>query len=149
MGPARFIAAVLRPWRSFRSRWIKPDAPHLALGRRGEHLAARHLKSLGYKSLYRNFQPGKGGEIDLVCRHGEVLVFIEVKTRSAEIFGRPSDAVDRNKRRRIARGAMIWLRMLDMPDIAFRFDIVEVLIAEPPEIRIIENAFTLPTNYYY
>jgi Holliday junction resolvase-like predicted endonuclease len=57
--------------------------------------------------------------------------------------------VDRNKRRRIARGAMIWLRMLDMPDIAFRFDIVEVLIAEPPEIRIIENAFTLPTNYYY
>jgi putative endonuclease len=140
----------LRPWRNFRSRWAEPEAPHLVLGRQGERLAARHLQRLGYKVLYRNFQAGKGGEIDLVCRHGEVLAFVEVKTRSDEFFGRPAAAVDRRKRRRIARGAMTWLRMLDMPDVTFRFDIVEVVMTEgPPEIRLIENAFSLPTNYFY
>ncbi len=44
---------------------------------------------------------------------------------------------------------MTWLRMLDMPDIVFRFDAVEVLVSNPPEIRVIENAFGLPSNYYY
>jgi putative endonuclease len=112
-------------------------------------LAARHLSRHGYKILFRNFRGGQGGEIDLVCRHGQTLVFIEVKTRSTEDFGRPMDAVDRKKRRRIARGAMAWLRMLDLPDLTFRFDIVEVLVAETIEIRVIENAFGLPSNYYY
>ena len=149
MGRAPFIAAVLPLWRSFRSRWSEPQAPHLALGRQGERHAARHLQRQGYKLLFRNFRAGKAGEIDLVCRHGEVLVFVEVKTRSDEIFGRPVAAVDRKKRRRIARGAMAWLRMLDMPDLTFRFDVVEVVVGNPPEVRVIENAFTLPSNYYY
>ena len=158
MGRAPFIAAVLPLWRSFRLRWTKhglpvfstePLAPHLALGRQGERLASRHLQRQGYKLLYRNFRAGKAGEIDLVCRHGDVLVFVEVKTRSDEIFGRPIAAVDRKKRRRIARGAMAWLRMLAMPNLTFRFDVVEIVIAKPPEIRVIENAFTLPSNYYY
>ena len=126
-----------------------PEAPHLALGRRGEKLAARHLRRYGYKVLFRNFRGAKGGEIDLVCRHGEVLVFVEVKTRSSEDFGRPMDAVDRKKRRRIVKGAMAWLRMLDLPDLTFRFDVVEVVMAEPPDIRVIENAFGLPSDYYY
>lgn len=166
MGPPPFIAAVSRRWRIFRSRWAArrdlpalppsglptlpfqgaPAAPHLVLGRHGERLAARHLQKLGYKVLYRNFRSGKAGEIDLVCRHGDVLVFVEVKTRSGETFGRPIAAVDHKKRRRIARGGMAWLRMLDLPDITFRFDVVEVV---PPDIRVIENAFTLPSNYYY
>jgi putative endonuclease len=112
-------------------------------------MAARQLSRNGYKVLYRNFRGVKGGEIDLVCRHGETLVFVEVKTRSSEDFGRPMDAVDRKKRRRIVRGAMAWLRMLDLPDLTFRFDVVEVLVSESPEIRVIENAFGLPSNYYY
>jgi len=112
-------------------------------------LAARRLKRDGYKLLYRNFRSTQGGEIDLVCRHGETLVFVEVKTRSSEDFGRPIDAVDRKKRARIVKGAMSWLRMLDMADIAFRFDVVEVLVADPHEIRVIENAFGLPSNYFY
>lgn len=100
--------------------------------------------------LYRNFRRGRGGEIDLVCRHGEVLVFVEVKTRSAETFGRPAAAVDRRKRRRLVQGAMAWLRLLNLPDVTFRFDIVEVIAADdPPEIRVIENAFSLPSRYYY
>lgn len=142
-----FTAAIFR-------RWFKAEAdlaPHLALGRQGERLAAEFLRGHGHKILYRNFRAPHGGEIDLVCRdrrHDE-LVFVEVKTRSDEEFGRPLQAVNRRKRRLILRGAMTWLRMLDMPDITFRFDVVEVLMHEPPEIRHIENAFQLPGDYSY
>lgn len=128
-----------------------PVAPHIALGRAGEKLAAAHLRKNGHKILYRNFRAPHGGEVDLVCRdrrHNE-LVFVEVKTRTSEDFARPADAVDHRKRRLILRGAMTWLRMLDMPDITFRFDVVEVVMASPPDIRHLQNAFTLPENYLY
>jgi putative endonuclease len=128
-----------------------PEPPHLALGHAGEKLACKHLRRNGHKILYRNFRPPHGGEVDIVCRdkrHNE-LVFVEVKTRSSEDFGRPLDAVDRKKRRLILRGAMTWLKMLDMPDIVFRFDVVEVVMSDPTVIRHIENAFRLPENYSY
>jgi putative endonuclease len=136
-------------WRRAKSSSTEPE--HLALGRRGERDAARFLRRNGYKILYRNFRGKRGGEIDLVCRdrRANALVFVEVKTRSGEDFGRPLDAVDRRKRRRIVRGAMAWLRMLGMPDIVFRFDVVEIIATDPPEIRLIENAFTLPAPYHY
>lgn len=133
--------------------WNRPAdlAPHLALGQTGERLAERYLKAHQHKVLYRNFRAPHGGELDLVCRdkrHDE-LVFIEVKTRSSEDYGRPFDAVDTKKRRLIFRGAQAWLQMLDMPDITFRFDVVEIVMTEPPDIRHLENAFQLPANYSY
>ena len=103
---------------------------HLELGRKGEEQAARHLRRLGYKVLYRNFKPDDGGEIDLVCRDKKTLVFVEVKTRRSGGPGRPADAVDRAKEEAIARGAAIWLRMLGNPDIPVRFDVVEVLMQD-------------------
>lgn len=127
-----------------------PEAAHLALGRTGEDLAAHYLRKHGHKILYRNFRAPHGGEVDLVCRDKRYneLVFVEVKARSSEEFGRPLDAVDRKKRRLILRGAMTWLRMLDMPDIVFRFDVIEVVM--PGEVvRHIENAFRFPENYSY
>lgn len=142
----RMISAIAR-WFSRR----RPVAPHIALGLLGEKLAAEHLRRHGHKVLYRNFRAPHGGEVDIVCRdkpHNE-LVFVEVKTRASEEFGRPFDAVDRKKRRLILRGAMTWLKMLDMPDITFRFDVVEVVMTSPPEIRHLENAFQLPKNYSY
>jgi len=87
--------------------------------------------------------------VDIVCRDGEILVFVEVKTRSTEEFGSPSKAVNRKKQRLIVKAAMVWLRMLDMPDIAFRFDIIEVLKGDPPQIHHIESAFTLPGSFHY
>jgi putative endonuclease len=128
-----------------------PEAPHIALGREGEKLAAEYLRRHHHKVLYRNFRAPHGGEVDLVCRDkpNNELVFVEVKTRTDEEFGRPMYAVDREKRRLILRGAMTWLKMLDMPDITFRFDIIEVVMTVPPEIRHIENAFQLPDNYSY
>jgi putative endonuclease len=135
-----------------RAAFFPPPRPsHLALGQAGEKLATKYLRNKGHKILYRNFRPPHGGEVDIVCRdkrHNE-LVFVEVKTRSSEDFGRPLDAVDRKKRRLILRGAMAWLRMLDMPDIVFRFDVVEVVMSGPGDVRHIENAFRLPEDYSY
>jgi putative endonuclease len=105
----------------------------------------------GYKVLYRNFRGRRGGEIDIVCRDHDTLVFVEVKTRGREDFGRPVTAVNRQKRRRISQGGLAWLRLLDNPDIPFRFDVVEVLITEDaePRLELIQNAFQLPRPYIY
>ena len=124
-----------------------PPDPRHELGRRGEKLAARFLRRRGYKVLYRNFRPQRGGgEVDLVCRHGETLVFVEVKTRRSIAFGRPADAVDAAKQELICRGARAWLRLLKMPDIKHRFDIVEVVVEadKAPVCTVLEGAFSLP-----
>lgn len=99
--------------------------------------------------MRRNFRAPGGGEVDLVCRDGDTLVFAEVKTRRSEELGRPLDAVDHKKQKFIRRGALHWLRLLDMPDITFRFDVVEVLATEPVEIRVIKSAFTIPDPFRY
>ncbi|MFL6543077.1 MAG: YraN family protein, partial [Chthoniobacterales bacterium] len=92
-----------------------------------------------------------GGEIDIVARHGDTLVFVEVKTRGSEEFGRPFETIRRDQQRRISRGALAWLRLLDNPDILFRFDAVEVVMRDegPPQIELIENAFSLSQPYIY
>ena len=124
---------------------------HLRLGEHGENLAARFLRSHGFKILYRNFRGRQGGEIDLVCRERDTLVFVEVKTRTREDFGRPLEAVNREKQRRISLGGLAWLRLLGNPDILFRFDVVEVIIAEgtDPRLELIRNAFQLSEPYLY
>lgn len=120
-------------------------------GAHGEKLAARFLRKHGYKILYRNFRGRRGGEIDIVCRDGDTLVFVEVKTRTSEDFGRPIETITRDQRQRISLGALAWLRMLDDPDILFRFDVVEVLLPADgePQLELIKNAFGLPKGYRY
>ena len=109
------------------------------------------MRRQGFKILYRNFRGRRGGEIDLVCRDQDTLVFVEVKTRTREDFGRPMDAVNRQKQLRISLGAFAWLRLLGNPDILFRFDVVEVVIAEgaQPQIELVRDAFQLPDAYIY
>jgi putative endonuclease len=145
---AQFTAAHLSRWRS---RFSRSKPAHLRLGRQGEKLAARHLRRHGFKILYRNFRGRQGGEIDLIARDRDTLVFVEVKTRTREDFGRPLEAVDRQKERRISLGALAWLRLLGDPDILFRFDIVEVTLAEgrPPRTELVRNAFQLAESYRY
>ena len=146
MGLVRSIADLSNRWRS---RFSPSRPEHLRLGTRGEILACRFLRRNGYKVLHRNFRGRTGGEIDIVCRDRDTLVFVEVKTRTREDFGRPFDAVDRTKQKRIARGGLAWLRLLGDPDILFRFDVVEVIIAEDaePRIELLRNAFALPDPY--
>lgn len=122
------------------------------VGKSGERLAGSFLaRKEGMKLLYRNFRAPKGGEIDLICREGDTLVFVEVKTRTCLRYGRPAEAVNKKKQMLIVRGALEWLRLLDHPDVLFRFDIVEILLTDgkPPEINLIRNAFNLPEHLIY
>lgn len=116
------------------------------VGLLGELLAVRHLTLHGRRVLYRNYRSLHRGEVDIVARHGPVLTFIEVKTRTSSAFGRPVDAVNREKQQLIQRGAQDWLRRLGGPRLKIRFDIVEVLLipGEVPRLHVIENAFGLP-----
>lgn len=121
--------------------------PRHALGRRGEKLAEKFLRKNGCKILRRNFRAKGGGEVDLVLRDvaENTLVFAEVKTRTSDEGGRPADAVDRAKEELISRGARAWLKLLDKPEVNFRFDIVEVVIGDgKPRISLLKSAFILP-----
>ena len=113
------------------------------LGEYGERLAALALEAKGYKILYRNFRGARGGEVDIVCRHGKILVFTEVKTRTSLKYGRPSEAVTPAKQHLILRGAKEWLARLHTDAIPVRMDVVEVLftVGKPPDITVIEDAF--------
>ena len=135
------------------SRSPKPgeNAAHW-LGREGERLAQRYLRRQGFKILYRNFRAPHGGEVDLVGRDKscDALVFVEVKTRRGLGYGTPGEAVTRDKQKLIARGALAWLRLLDHPDILFRFDIVEIILDDTgPTFNLIKDAFKLPEPYIY
>ena len=148
----RSIADLSNRWRNrFLPSRASSTPQHLRRGAHGEKLACRFLRRKGYKILYRNFKGRSGGEIDIVCRDCDTLVFVEVKTRTREDFGRPITAVDREKKKRISRGGLNWLRMLDNPDILFRFDVVEVIIVEDasPRLELIKNAFPLSKPYIY
>jgi putative endonuclease len=146
------------PWREWVMVWRAwTDAVHepvllnrpldnAALGKLGEHYAAQWLRRHQRRVLYRNYLGQHRGEVDLVCRHGRVLTFVEVKTRSGRVKGRPADAVNAEKRHLIQRGAQDWLRRLGHPPITIRFDIAEVIleVGKPPQVNVIENAFSLP-----
>lgn len=154
MGLVQFIAGLFSPSnrRSFPSSNGSAEEDDRAwLGREGERLAARHLKRNGYRVLYRNFRAPHGGEVDIVCRDHDTLVFVEVKTRRSLTFGSPAESVTREKQKLIARGALAWLDLLGNPDnIFFRFDIVEIVFEEEvPTFHIIKDAFKLPEPYVY
>ncbi|MEI6166998.1 MAG: YraN family protein [bacterium] len=122
---------------------------HLNTGLWGEDQAAVFLEKKGYKVLSRRFRVTARDEFDLITRFGETLVFVEVKTRKTELFGRPATAVDRAKRHHLSRAAVRYLQRVKQP-VNFRFDVVEVVgenDGPEPVIRHIESAFTLDRCY--
>jgi len=124
----------------------KKEAPHLKVGRWGEKQAERFLKNAGYKILGRRVRVGRHDEIDLIARLNDTMVFVEVKTRKTEKYGRPAAAVNREKRRKLSRAAVTFLQRRKLRPPYIRFDVIEV-IEEPFEIRQIENAFQLEGGY--
>ena len=96
-----------------------------AIGNYGERVAAAFLRRHGYRVLTRNYRTTRG-EIDLVCRHGETLVFVEVKTRAAVDLVRPVEAIDARKEGAVQLAAQRYLELLDRTDVPHRFDVVEV-----------------------
>ncbi|MCF7848934.1 MAG: YraN family protein [Kiritimatiellales bacterium] len=138
----------MKPWLRIFFRAGEPA--HLRSGRWGEKQAEKLLKQKGYKILGRRVNVGKHDELDLIARQDETLVFIEVKTRKNEDFGRPASAVGSKKRKHLSRAAVHYLKRLKSNPAYIRFDVVEV-IGEPggsvPELRHIENAFPLDPSF--
>ena len=126
----------------------KPE--HLRRGELGERAAEKHLRGLGLKFLTRNFRSERG-EIDLVMRDGDCLVFAEVKTRSSGGWTRPAAAVNARKRRLLSQTALDYLRLIKNPEVKIRFDIVEVLLADGAvrEVRHLPNTFPMSKPYRY
>jgi putative endonuclease len=111
------------------------------LGQAGEALAANALKKHGYKILTRNYRTPYG-EIDLIARHGDTLVFIEVKLRRSEIFGSPQAAVTTAKQRHLKLAAHYYLHQQRFEDVKVRFDVVAITMAgQQPRIEIFSGAF--------
>ena len=127
------------------------DEPeHLRRGRVGEAAAQRHLRRLGLKYLTENFKSDRG-EIDLIFRDEDCLVFVEVKTRSTGSWTRPAAAVNARKRRLLTQTALDYLRLLRNPKVKIRFDIVEVLLQNGgvQEVRHLPNTFPMERPYRY
>jgi putative endonuclease len=112
-------------------------------GRMGEDLAHRYLRRAGCAVVARNYRPPSGhGEIDLVAWDGEVLVFVEVKTRAVADFGPPESAVDLEKQANVRRAARDYARRAGVEWDRTRFDIVSVLLLHPPRIEWLRDAFS-------
>ena len=121
------------------------DASKTELGRWGEKQAIRRLKRAGYRIIRRNVV-SRVGEIDIVARDDDVLVFIEVKTRTSDEFGGPLEAVGPAKRRKLVQLARTYLSQQKIPECPCRFDVVGVTRIEgkkKPDIELVKHAFTL------
>ena len=134
-----------------KARWVGKEKPeHLRRGELGERAARTFLRRRGLKFLAANFRSDRG-EIDLIFRDEDCLAFIEVKTRSSEDWTRPAAAVNAERRRRLSRAALDYLRLLKNPRVKIRFDIVEVLLAEGKvrEVRHLPNTFAMAQPLRY
>lgn len=108
----------------------------------GESLACRHLEGSGFVILARNYRC-RSGEVDVIARHGEVTVFVEVKERHGASHGAGSDSVTFGKRRRIVRAARLYAVSHRLDDTPLRFDVVSIdwTDAVRPTIRHDQGAF--------
>lgn len=104
---------------------IRPESAPTRAGREGEEAAARFLQGLGWRILDRNWRGGPL-ELDLVCREGDTLVFVEVKTRAADGPGTPAEAFTPAKRKRVIRAARAWLAAHNAWERPCRFDLAGV-----------------------
>lgn len=134
--PYVYIGAILdrcyeeMPWRKA-----------VPAGRRGEQIAARHLKRCGYLILARNYRAA-GAELDLIALDGSILVFVEVKFRAGSGFGTPAEAVDFEKRERIRRAAHAFTEWRGVPDLPTRFDVVALSgTGSRSQLELIKDAF--------
>jgi putative endonuclease len=119
-----------------------PPGSRSAIGAYGERVAVRALTDAGLAVLDRNWRC-RDGELDLVARDGDALVFCEVKTRRGSGFGTPAEAVTWTKRRRLRVLASAWLAAHDHHAPDLRFDVVEVLVPATgrPQVTHLRNAF--------
>lgn len=113
------------------------------LGDRGERKAAGFLRRQGFRILARQYA-NPYGEIDLIARDGDAIVFVEVKTRRSDVAGLPVEAVTSDKQRKMTKTALVWLKRRGLLESHCRFDVVSILWPEDskaPQITHYKNAF--------
>lgn len=119
----------------------KKDTSKIVLGKSGEEIAAVFLKENGYRIIDLNYRCPLG-EIDIVAKDKNELVFIEVKTRKSSALGYPEQAVGLKKQRKMSQLALWYLRDKKLDNVSARFDVVAVMMLLPDhEIRLVKNAF--------
>ena len=119
------------------------DRSRLKVAKIGESLAVKHLKARGYRILAQNYR-ARRGEIDLIARDGEFIVFVEVKTRRSLKFGLPQAAVTLQKQRQISKVALAYLQSRNLLDAPCRFDVIAIHLSPQLELlklEQIESAF--------
>ena len=115
----------------------------LDLGKWGETLALKKVKKLGYKCLVQNYRCPLG-EIDLIARDKDFLVFIEIKTRKGSSIGYSKEAVDLRKQRQLSKVALTYMKENNCIETKARFDVIAIhLDRSEEEVEIIQNAFEL------
>jgi putative endonuclease len=141
---AQLIHAVDHARDRARRRTLSPEH---ALGKRGEDLAHRYLEYCGLKVVARNWRPRPGAvELDLVAREGDLLVFVEVKSRSSAEYGTPERAIGVEKEAHIVRAALDYARRGGVEAAKLRFDVVSVVFSNPPAITHLRDVLHLKSN---
>lgn len=109
----------------------------------GEKLAVEHLKTQGYQILAENYRFQRG-EIDIIAKHEERIVFVEVKTRRSLKYGLPQSAVNEQKQRQISKIALAYLQEHNLIDTSCRFDVIAIQLTRNLELlhlKQIKSAF--------
>ena len=115
----------------------------IALGKTGEDLACRELERRGYAIIARRYRR-RGGELDIIARDGQTLVFVEVKARDGRSFGEAAEGVTPFKRRRIVQLALDYVMRHHLTDRPCRFDVVSIHFDnEQPAVEVYQGAFDL------
>jgi putative endonuclease len=136
-----------------KKRLTSPE--HLAVGTRGEEIAAAYLQQLGYRIVAINFTVPVGrnrnemvvnSEIDLVAYDGPTLCFVEVKTRASDWFAAPSANVDLRKQRQIVRAARAYRRMFGLANAPYRYDVLSIVL--PAETDLNRPEIELRRNFW-
>jgi putative endonuclease len=127
------------------------SSPAIQVGKLGEAYAAAYLEQLGYRLVAANFTLPVGrnlrgavvnAEIDLIAYDQNTLCFIEVKTRASDWFAPPQANIDLRKRRQLARAARVYRGMFDLENDPYRFDVVTVVLSDPPQIELLRHYFS-------
>lgn len=111
------------------------------LGKQAETLAAEELTRRGYEVIETNFR-ARLGEIDIIARDKDTLVFVEVRSRKTTYFGLPSETITYPKQQKLIRTANLYLSMKHLQKASCRFDVVEVIFEDDdPKVTLIRDAF--------
>jgi putative endonuclease len=117
------------------------------IGNKGESLAEDYIKRKGYEVIHRNYRC-KLGEIDIIAKDGDTIVFIEVRTKQNENFGSPQDSVTSTKISKISKTALSFIQEKNLSGYSYRFDFIAITFSQgKPNIEHIENAF-MPSGRY-